>query len=137
MNTKTQETYSHIEQDNRLGDVFARQIAFKNPRLIFVATAIVKSALERNGAGVFPDEPSLVAVTKSLAGDDKNVVGTSWRWLGKCGVMARTEKRRKSTTGASKGREIAEWKIADYKLAQTFVTRNDGAYKPPQAELFE
>lgn len=97
---------------------------------------IVKAALRCNGDGVWPDDDTIVAEVESLSGYDKNIVGNAWRWVGKVGLLCRGDKRRRSTAGASKGREIAEWRVLNVPLARTFLSRNGAAMESNQKELF-
>lgn len=121
------------EADAELSQVERLQQAFKASNLRSVACAILKTAMAHGGY-VWPDE--LVLVVKTLAGDDKNVVGTAWRWLGKCKIISRTQERRRSQSKASKGREVTRWKLSAWRTAETFLKRNDSTFKPGQQEFF-
>ena len=123
------------QQDAALSRVFEKQIAFKSPQCLRVACAIVKTALLRNGEGVFPDDPQIIKVVEALAGDDKNCVGTAWRWVGKVKIMERSQARRKSTAASSHGREIAGWTVKSRSLAEAFLRRNAAAFDAAQKEL--
>jgi hypothetical protein len=120
-----------VKADLEMADVFAAQTAFKSPKLRRVACAILRTAMA-NGGSVWPDDSALAPVVSSLAGDDKNCVGTAWRWLGKVKLMERGGKRRRSGSGTSKGREIAEWRLAAWRVAETFLARNEVPHEPDQ-----
>lgn len=128
-------TSTVAEQDAELAQVAACQQAFKSPRLRTVACTIIKAAMANSGV-IWPDDTMLIACVRNLAGDDKNVVGTAWRWLGKIKIMTRTTERRRSQSKASKGREVTKWRIDKWNLARTFLARNGAAAEHPQQELF-
>ena len=124
--------------DAALSRVLERQVSFKSGKLRMVCCEIVKTALQCNGGGgVWPDHPHLIRLVSELGGDDKNIVGSAWRLLGKVRVLERGAGRRRSAAGPSKGREIAEWRVVSRKLAETFIARNDGKYESPQLEMFK
>ena len=127
---------TNTEIDAELGNVLAKHAAWKSVQLSRIAAAIVKAALSSEDGNVWPDDPQVNAIAETIVGNDKNCIGTAWRWLGRAGVMTRGMARRRSTAGSSKGREIAEWRIANRAIAQSFLSRNNVKYEPPQRDLF-
>ena len=126
---------SEPEVDAELCRVFEKHAAYKSPQCKRVACAIIKQAM-RSAGSVWPDDEMLMEVIKTLVGDDKNCVGTAWRWLGKLRIITQTGEHRKSNSKAAKGHRIFEWHLANWQLARVFLKRNDQAYEPSQRELF-
>ena len=127
---------SALEQDAELATIAALQQAFKGGNLRLVATAIIRAAIAAGGC-IWPDDDNIMSTTKLLAGEDKNVVGTAYRWLGKANILERTEKRRRSESKASKGREVTMWRIRNWNLAKLFLRRNEENHIASQQEMFK
>ena len=130
------EPLTHEQQDAELSRVLEKQVAWKIPQLQKIACAIVSAALKNDGEGVWPDDPTVVDVVEQINIDDRNCVGTAWRLLGKVKLLERTQDRRKSTTKASRGTEIARWRLVSYPLARAFLRRNGYSMELGQKELF-
>lgn len=124
------------KHDAKLALATDLQMAFKHPTSARIACAVVKAALGSADRRVWPDDEAIVAVVAKLDGADKNCVGIAWRMLGRVGVLERLGDRRRSKAGPSKGREIAEWRVKDMRLASVFLSRNGAALEPVQKELF-
>ncbi len=120
--------------DAELAQVFALQAAWKDGPMRTVACTIVRSALARNGTGVWPDAPEIVESVQKLRMEDRNCVGTAWRWMLVTGLLTRSGERRRSTAGTTRGREIARWDIAKRAAAETFLRRNAAAFEPAERQ---
>ena len=120
------------ETDAALAAVLEKQVCFKNILMRKAAVAITKAGLESNGDGFWPDHEAVARMVDSLGDQDKNVVGSAWRLLRRVGVIERLVGRRRSTAASTRGREIAQYRIANRALAVTFVSRNDGDFDDPQ-----
>ena len=121
--------------DAELAQVFALQEAWKDAPMRTITCTIIREALKKNGSGIWPDEPAIVAAVQALSSDDKNCVGTAWRWALKIGLLERSNEHRRSTAGSTKGREIAKWHVARRSACESFLRRNAAAFEAAQEWL--
>jgi hypothetical protein len=129
-------TATEKEQDAALSRVMEKHAAFKHPNLTRMACAIIRAAMQ-SGGGCWPDDESLILAARQLSGADKNVIGTAYRWLGNLKIMERMNLHRKSLSKSSKGREVAQWRLRSWRLAETFLSRNEPRHRVGQQEFFE
>lgn len=127
---------THEMTDAQLAEVFALQAAWKDGPMRRMVCVIIREALKKDGAGIWPDEPAIADEVARLSPDDKNCVGTAWRWTLKLGLLDRGKERRRSTAGSTRGREIAHWTVAKRGACEAFLRRNGAAFEAAQRELF-
>lgn len=111
--------------DQELDQVTLRQLAFKDDTCKRIAIRIVESFLpDRIQWG---DEIDLGDVDP----DDKNVIGCTWRRLAKLGIIKRMEgadDHRRSKVKSRRGGIVWKYRLANAKLAETFLKRNVRAW---------
>jgi hypothetical protein len=103
-----------------LADVSQAQHLWKSPEILAIAVAVVKFFVEHDGAH-FTDEVDLSFVRP----EDKNLIGNTWLPLKNRGLLAMTEKWRRSTKLESKSRVVWQYQLASYSLAKEFLRRNN------------
>jgi hypothetical protein len=101
-----------------------RQQAFKSEVMRLAAVMITRTAL--HNSGVWPDDYSI----SQIASDDRNCIGSAYRWLRNAGIIEMTDEHRSSTAEGAKGRIIFKWRLKDEKLARAFLARNDRSEEP-------
>lgn len=122
MNTAQIET--HLEKVKDL------QQLFKSDRLRALVQSILGVAVDKGG--VWPDEVNV----ESVAMEDRNCIGSAWRWLCNAGLLTRTSNFRRSQSDNAKGRTIFFHKLTSERLARLVIGKPKGEpSKPEQMKL--
>jgi hypothetical protein len=116
------EARAHLE---RVKDL---QEAFKPAAVRWYACEVVETAL--GNGWVWPDEVAL----DGLAEEDKNCVGSVYRWLVHIGLLSRSAHFRRSEAEGAKGRTIFRYDLVCHALARTFLDRQGHEQPAPRQE---
>ena len=118
--------------DELLDEIALRQYAWKNTAMIRVTCAICEAALK---GGVFwPDQVD----TSSIATEDRNCIGSTYRNLRRLGIINLTGRFRRSQGERTHGRVVFEYQLQSRTLAETLLTRFKPNTEPDprQIDLF-
>lgn len=101
-----------------LNEVAIKQLIWKPGPMRTAAVQIVNAAMD--SGIVWPDQIDFSGVEEQ----DKNCIGTAFRLLMKESIIMRTDRFRRSESGASKGRTIFGYRLLDPLKAATFLARH-------------
>src|SRR5208282_2335833 len=113
-----------------LADVSQAQWLWKSPELLAISVAVVRFMVENAGPH-FTDEVDLSFVREQ----DRNLIGNVWLPLKTRGLLAMTDKCRRSTKPQSKCRVVWQYRVASYPMAGEFLRRNHAPIEERQQEL--
>jgi predicted transcriptional regulator len=116
------ETQTPEQIDAQLDAATISQISFKPGPVTNISVAIVKHIL--SDRIVWMDDIELPQVDAA----DKNAIGLSIRRLANIGIITRMEgmnDHRRSKVKARRGGQVWKYRLANQKLAETFLKRNN------------
>lgn len=108
----------------------------KDLQMAFKSEAVVNYALEAvwlavSAGWVWPDAVPL----EDMADEDKNCVGSVYRWPVHAGLLARSASFRRSQAEGAKGRTIFRYDLVRLELARTFLARQGRPLAKRQMEM--
>lgn len=114
-----------------LDQVVLRQITFKPGAMREAAITVIETLMSDRGCKSFADKCDFSVIMA----DDRNCIGGAFQQLKRVGLIAPTGRFRRSQAKASRGRTVFEWEIVNYRLAETFLARNEQPVTQPELAL--
>lgn len=106
--------------DAQLDAATISQLTWKPSVKRDIAVKILGHMVGNNDRIVWPDEIDFTSIAK----DDRNCIGTTWRTLAKMDMIKRMDGHRRSTSEESRGRTIFSYRLTNEALARAFLRRN-------------